>query len=226
MTFTEKIPHVCCVYKITNVISNLILIGSTIDLNKRVDHYRNDIKKKNPLKHYNRKFLKDIITYGINSFTIEIIEECDKNINNISLKNKESKYILQYNSINPKIGYNLRLDIDGKYICNSSTKSLKSEQTKIQWAFGIRNNHSEKLKNYWNKNEDRRLNQAEVMRNNLTKYVYTVRDAHNNILHDKISYNKLAMLGLKCAATRCSQHKINYVISKGYIVERIIKSKI
>lgn len=34
MKLTEKLPHVCCVYKITNTISNLILIGSTVDLNK------------------------------------------------------------------------------------------------------------------------------------------------------------------------------------------------
>lgn len=63
------------------------------------------------------------------------------------------------------------------------------------------------------------------MRNNLTKYVYTVKDAHDNILYDKISYNKLAVIGLKCAATRCSQHKTNCVISKGYKVERIVKMK-
>ena len=146
MKLTEKLPHVCCVYKITNTISNLILIGSTVDLNKRINHYRNDIKKGNPLKHYNKRFLKDIITYGINSFIVEIIEEYEYNINTTYLKNKESEYILQYDSINPEIGYNLRLDIDGKYICNSSTKSLKSEQVKAQWAFGIRSGHSDKLK--------------------------------------------------------------------------------
>ena len=133
MKFTDEIPHVCCVYKITNTITNLILIGATTNLNKRINHYRNDVYRDNPLKHYNREFLQDIISYGINSFIVDIIEKYDKNISNIELKNNESKYIIQYNSINPNIGYNLRLDINGKYICNNSTRILKSKQLKQQW---------------------------------------------------------------------------------------------
>ena len=72
MKLTDEIPSVCCVYKITNTINNLILIGSTINLNKRINHYRNDVKKSNPLKHYNRRFLEDIVNYGLNSFVVNI----------------------------------------------------------------------------------------------------------------------------------------------------------
>lgn len=225
MKLTDEIPCICCIYKITNTINNLILIGSTINLNKRINHYRNDIKKDNPLKHYNRKFLDDIINYGLNSFIVEIIEECSNNITDIELKNKESKYILQYNSLNTEIGYNIRLDIDGKYICNDSTRKLKKEQLKQQWSIGIRDNHSDKMKDYWSNNESRHINQAEIMRKNLTKYLYTVKDAHNNIIWENLTYNQLACKGLKSAARRCSQHNTNFIISKGFRVERIILNK-
>ena len=46
MKLNDSIPEVVCVYKITNVVNGLILIGSTTNLNKRINHYRNDIKKK------------------------------------------------------------------------------------------------------------------------------------------------------------------------------------
>lgn len=225
MKFTDNIPHVCCIYKITNTINNLIIIGSTIDLNKRINHYRNDIKKDNPLKHYNKRFLDDIIKYGINSFNIEIIEKFNNDITNMELKNNESKYIIEFNSINPNIGYNLRLDINGKYICNDLTKQLKSKQLSEQWNSGIRDSHSDKMKNYWEDNETRRLDQADIMRRNLTKYLYNVKDAHNNIIYANLTYNELAAKGLKCGASRCSQLKSNLVISKGYIIERIVLNK-
>lgn len=225
MKFTDNIPHVCCVYKITNTINNLIIIGSTIDLNKRINHYRNDIKKDNPLKHYNKRFLDDIIKYGIDSFNIEIIEKFNNDITNMELKNNESKYIIEFNSTNPNIGYNLRLDINGKYICNDLTKQLKSKQLSEQWNSGIRDSHSDKMKNYWENNETRRLDQANIMRKNLTKYLYNVKDVHNNIIYANLTYNELATKGLKCGAARCSQLKSNLVISKGYIIERIVLNK-
>lgn len=224
MKLTEEIPSICCVYKITNTITNLIIIGSTTNLNKRINHYRNDIKKDNPLKHYNRRFLDDIITYGINSFVVDIIEEFDNNITNVELKNKESNYILQYDSINPEIGYNLRLDIDGKYICNDSTRKLKSEQLKQQWSSGIRYSHSDKMTDYWSKNEERRITQANIMRKTLTKYVYNVLDAYNNVVYKELTYNQLAYKGLKAACTYFKKD-VNVVRCKGWKVERIILRK-
>lgn len=126
MKLTENIPTIVCIYKITNEINHLIIIGSTTNLKNRINHYRNDVKKLNSLKYYNVRFYNDLIKYGINNFNVEILEEIDSNITNKELKNKETKYILKYDSINPKIGYNLRLDVNGKYICNNSTKLIKS----------------------------------------------------------------------------------------------------
>lgn len=235
MKFTDEIPHICCVYKITNIVSNLILIGSTTNLNKRINHYRNDIKKDKPLKYYNRKFFQDIINYGINSFIVDIIEEYNCNITDNELKNNESKYIIKYDSINPKIGYNLRLDINGKYICNNSTKILKSEQLKIQWENGIRDNHANIMKEYWKNNIDRKIQQSKIMSKNLTKYIYNIY-LNDKIIKEHIYYNELAELGFKSAIKYFSDEdkKLNknnkslirkyskVVYCKGYRIERIL----
>lgn len=235
MKFTDEIPCICCIYKITNTISNLILIGSTTNLNKRINHYRNDINKENSLKYYNRRFLQDIINYGINSFIVDIIEEYDNDITNIELKNNETKYILQYDSINPNIGYNLRLDIDGKYICNNSTRILKSNQLKQQWSEGIRNNHSNIMKDYWKNNQDRKNKQSKIMSKALTKYVYNVY-LDNKLIKEHILYSELSSMGLRSVIKYFADEdkKLNkdnnsilkkiakIVYCKGYKVERIV----
>lgn len=235
MKLTDEIPSICCVYKITNTISNLILIGSATNLNKRINHYRNDIRKDNPLKHYNRRFLQDIIDNGIKSFVVDIIEEYNNDITNTELKNNETKYILQYNSINPKIGYNLRLDIDGKYICNNSTRILKSEQLKEQWSNGIRDKHSNIMKNYWKNNTNRKIQQSKVMSKALTKYVYNIY-LNNELIKEHIYFAELSKLGFKSALKYFADEdkKLNkdnktiikkyakIVYCKGYKIERII----
>ena len=61
-----------------------------------------------------------------------------------------------YDSINPNKGYNIRQDIDGHCICADSTREIKRKQTSEQWKLGLRAGHSDKLKNYWKDNYDRR----------------------------------------------------------------------
>ena len=84
------------------------------------------------------KNYKDLIKYGIESFTITIVEKFNS-ISDIELKNKETYYMNLYNSLDRTIGYNIRQDINGKYICSDSTKEIKRLQTSKQWADGITN---------------------------------------------------------------------------------------
>lgn len=221
MLFTEIIPNVCCVYKITNLKNNLILIGSTTNLNHRINHYRNDINKDNPLKHYNKRLYDDIIKYGIESFVVDIIEQFDS-IDNITLKNKESEYIIKYNSIDSNIGYNLRLDINGKYICNDKTRELKREQLKEQWLNGVRDNHSNKMINNWlHVPESRRMQQAEVMRKNLTKYYYNVYDLNMNLIQSNLTYGDLKLKGLHNVQAVFKTKNKDIVRFKHKIIERV-----
>lgn len=194
MNLYNELRGVVCVYKLINVYNNKILIGSTKDLYNRICHYRADINKKNPLKYYNREFYNDLIKYGHVGFDVETIEVFDKNISDIDLKNKESYYIKFYNSTDKNVGYNIRLDINGKYIISNSTREIKRRQTKEQWANGIRDGHSDKLKEYWNNNIKRKEQQSIVMTEALTKYVYNIYDLNNNILYKNIGYKKLKEL--------------------------------
>ena len=87
------------IYKITNQINSKIYIGlTTCSLKERWNNHRHCVKS-DP-----RHLYCAMRKYGIENFTIEQIDETD---NLEDLGKLEYKYIKQYNSRNPKIGYNL-----------------------------------------------------------------------------------------------------------------------
>lgn len=196
MELKKEYQNVCCVYKLINKVNGRIMIGCTTNMYARVSHYRTDIHKQNPLKHYNFELYNDIIKYGINNFEFEIIEQFD-NISDIDLKNKEKYYILKFKSNDLNIGYNIRMDENGKCITAQSTIELKKQQTKEQLDSGLRDGHSNKMKDYWdNVSNDRKEQQRNIMKKNLTKYVYTFYDANTNeIIYNKITYEEVKKLG-------------------------------
>ena len=60
-----------CVYKLTNKITNLIYVGATNNIKRRIKLHRNDVKR---CKH--RRFYADIETYGFESLELEILCYC------------------------------------------------------------------------------------------------------------------------------------------------------
>lgn len=190
MELKREYRNVICVYKITCVVNGKILIGATTNLYNRVCHYRTDMNRPNPLKHYNSMFYNDLIEYGLSSFVLNIVEKYN-DISDNSLKNRETYFINLYNSRNPNIGYNIRQDIDGHYICADSTREIKRKQTSEQWRLGIRAGHSDKLKNYWKDNDSRKTQQSAIMSANKTKYTYEVYNLKTKELKTNISYNEL-----------------------------------
>lgn len=190
MKINDNIPEIICIYKITNLKTNRVLIGSTKNLHKRIIQYKYDILHQR-INTINKLFLQDIINENLNILNIDIIEEFD-DISEIELKNKETEYIIKYNSLDLNIGYNIRLDNNGKYICNLSTKKLKSEQVKQQWKFGIRDKHSNNMKNYWkNVSNERKEQQSKIMSKNLTKYYYNIYDIKENLIKENANYKEL-----------------------------------
>ena len=205
MNLLDNAPNCICVYKITNVQNGKSIIGSTKNLYNRIRHYRYDINKENPLKHYNKEFLDDLIKYGLINFTFEILEQFD-NISDIELKNKETEYIYKYDTLNT--GYNIRIDIDGKYICNNSTKEKQKLQITSQWKNGIRNNHSKKMQNYWNNtSKERRTQQSEIMTKNLTKYSYDIYK-NDEIIIKNGNYQDLVRLNLESCISNFARREI------------------
>lgn len=83
------------VYKITNTTNNKSYIGQSVNIEKRWSYYRHGSKDHTPILFAIRK-------YGLDNFTFEIIEECDREM----LNEREIYWIKEANTISPK-GYNL-----------------------------------------------------------------------------------------------------------------------
>ena len=88
------------VYKIENLINGKVYIGQSIDIETR--WYRHKLNSKNVDRLLYRAFRK----YGLENFSFEILQECDKK----SLNNVELFYISSYCSNIRKNGYNLSIE--------------------------------------------------------------------------------------------------------------------
>lgn len=87
------------IYKITNTINNKCYIGQSSDLVKRIrKHIKTLLNGTNRNEHLQNAYKK----YGPGNFTIEIIEECEKE----ALDEREIFWIDYYKSYNPEYGYN------------------------------------------------------------------------------------------------------------------------
>lgn len=92
----KDIPHLCCIYKITNMLNGKVYIGQTINLNGR---YGNHKSGKSSL------FIHGAIRkYGFKNFKLEVIEEVPKKLK--VMNDREIYWINHYNSCDPEIGYN------------------------------------------------------------------------------------------------------------------------
>lgn len=93
------------IYKITNNINNKIYVGKTLrTIEERFSEHAKDY-----LKHLDRPLYKAFQKYGIENFSIEMIEECLP----IDINEKEIYWIEYYGSF--KYGYNATIGGDGTH---------------------------------------------------------------------------------------------------------------
>ena len=86
-----------CVYKIVNITTNEIYVGSTIDFNKRSkEHFRMLLHN----KHHSIKLQRSYNKHGIVNFKIEVIEQCTQ-------ENKQEKEQYYIDTLKPS--YNISL---------------------------------------------------------------------------------------------------------------------
>lgn len=87
------------IYKITNKINGKYYIGQSKNIEKRMIYHKWDSKKKDKKEW---PLYRDINKYGIDNFTVEVLEECSEE----ELNDKEFYYINKYDATNPNKGYN------------------------------------------------------------------------------------------------------------------------
>ena len=117
------------IYKIINQITGKVYIGQT-NLPTIQDRFNEHIKKMKA--HVNRYLYDAMNCYGVDNFTIEEIEQCDKE----NLDEKETYWIAYYKSNDKNFGYNMTPGGGGgdtwKNNPHKEKTIEKSKQTKIK----------------------------------------------------------------------------------------------
>lgn len=218
------------IYVIKNSINGKVYVGKSKNCYSRLHQHIYDIKTENRNYNENPHLLNAVKKYGIDNFECYLVEKIDSNIENIEeiLSEKELNWMKELNSLDPEIGYNLRFDSDGKCYCSEETSKKISERLKSEWKSGVRSNHSNKMKEYWKKSNDRKSNQSKIMSKNKTKYVYDIYK-DNILITESGSYNDLKSLNVDGACfSYFSRHKTNeYNSQTGYkIIRKLINKDI
>lgn len=172
-----------------------------------------DIKSRDTSR-INRHLLAAIEKYGVESFTFEVIEFCD--LETIAVR--ELYWMRELDSTNRDKGYNLRLDSSTKMITHRETSEKISNRLKKEWESGVRDSHSEKLKESWK--HSNRLAQGVLFSKFLTKYKYVVTDQDGKSVD--MYYRELKLRGLHCVVSKFQKYKCNLVNFKGFVIERVL----
>jgi len=122
------------VYKITNLVTGKVYIGSSINIELRWREHKRDLLRN---KHHSTKLQRSYNIHGINNFTFEILVECKKDKNTII--NLEQYYIDKFNSY--KKGYNSRPLADNN-LGSKRTETFKKNRSKkmkgrVPWNKGV-----------------------------------------------------------------------------------------
>jgi group I intron endonuclease len=87
------------IYKITNIVNGKVYIGSSKNVEDRINKHKSNLKYK---IHINKHLLSAWNKYGEENFSFQILKQMPLSL----LRRAEQFYINKYQSINPKYGYN------------------------------------------------------------------------------------------------------------------------
>lgn len=153
--------------------------------------------------------------YGIKNFEMFVLEFCDLN----RTPEQEVYWIDFFKSTDRKLGYNLREDSDGGMITSEETSIKISNNLKTQWASGLRSDHSEKMKNSWEGNTFRKLQQSDLLRKIKTKYVYDITLPNGETEKD-CRYSRVKDLNLVSILSAFYRQDKNTVTVKNHTITR------
>ena len=212
------------IYVIKNSINGKIYVGKSKNCYKRLHQHLTDIKIDNRNYNENCHLLNAFKKYGEDNFEYYLVEKFDQSDENLEkiLSERELYWMKELDSLNREKGYNLRYDSQGKCFCSEDTKKKVSERAKKDWENGSHANHSDKLKEYWKDNDERKKQQSELMSKIKTKYSYIIYDPSGKLITENGTIETLKELGLdKSAYSAFSKRKSDDVITKKYRVIRV-----
>lgn len=90
----------CGIYAITNIVNNKKYIGQSINILKRFEQHKYQLRNK---IHINRYLQNSWNKNGEDNFSFDILELCSVDV----LDDMESKWIGEYNTLNSHCGYNI-----------------------------------------------------------------------------------------------------------------------
>ena len=185
------------IYKITNNINNKIYIGCTT---KTIEQRFSEHIHRSKNKKYNTKLYNSFEKYGIENFSINLIEECDSSLMFI----KEIEYIKEYDSYNVGLnttfggegclGYKHTDEIREKISTKTKEKSNKNktyEEIYSEKSFEEKEKRKDGVKKHWDSLDD-------IEREKRTKKTkQTNRQISKYDIETIIEIKKLIQSGLK-----------------------------
>ncbi len=118
--------NICGIYSIKNIVNGKQYIGKSKNIQKRLKQHIYYYKKNS--KDENRHLKNAFNKYGLINFECLILETLNKDEQ--LLKQKELEYIISFNTLDRKLGYNLRLDTATSCIVSEETKELHRKNSK------------------------------------------------------------------------------------------------
>ena len=171
------------IYKVTNIDNGKVYIGQTVQsIDRRWKQHINDSFNENK-RDFQNYFHNAIRKYGVKSFSIEKIEEC----NDDKLNDREIYWIDFYQSCNKNIGYNMTFGGGG------AVKYTDDYILKL-WDKGYSIGEMHEISNIDRGWISRRLKSAGVSQTDINKRRYdkTVNKTSNIVYHYDIDGNYLA----------------------------------
>ena len=166
------------VYVITNKVNGLKYVGQSKDIKRRFSGHRNTNNRKDGDKRKETPLYKDMLKFGLENFSFEILEECHID----SLDDREKYYIEKLDSINN--GYNL----------TSEPHALKDKKVREKgWTDERRKRHKEMLFERNSKNwadKEYRERQTKINRETQLKRLENESYKAEKVSHLKKSWTK------------------------------------
>lgn len=211
------------IYVIKNSINGKIYVGKSKNCYNRLHQHLTDIKIDNRNYNENPHLLNAFKKYGEDNFEYYLVEKFDIENPNLEklLAEKELYWMKELNALDREKGYNLCWDSEGKCFCSDETRKKIGNRSKKDWENGCHKDHSDKMKQYWSENPERKKQQSEIMSKNKTKWTYIIYDPEGNLITENGNYTLLKELNLKNVMGAFHDKKSDDVKFKNYRIIRV-----